>query len=203
MLHGSAVKTTLFRRLKIFFTDLLTIKAYIHFHNLNNCFNIIHPTTGLFSRKRWATGLAQESNNYGILPCMWYIFLGFNINTTAFCLGPYNLHLLLLKSSMTQQIRIAGWRIFAWEFFLNTFVIPCAYLSCQMSNVVRMLLIPADEVHDCLQRHLSGLLRMEAGPRVNGAEIWTKLIEASLAKRLYWEFAISARFLSEGLTPVD
>ena len=58
-------------------------------------------TMELFSRRRWATGLGQQSNNYRIMPFMCYIiFLGFNINTTAFCLGRYSLHLLLLKSSM-------------------------------------------------------------------------------------------------------
>ena len=31
-------------------------------------------------------------------------YLGFNINTTAFCLGRYSLHLLLLKSSMVLHI---------------------------------------------------------------------------------------------------
>ena len=31
-------------------------------------------------------------------------FFGFNMNTTAFCLGRYSLHLLLLKSSMANLI---------------------------------------------------------------------------------------------------
>ena len=51
----------------------------------------------LFSRRRWATWLAQQSNNYGIIPCMCCIKpLKFNINTTTFCLGWSSLHLLLL-----------------------------------------------------------------------------------------------------------
>ena len=55
-----------------------------------------------FSRRRWTSGSAQQSNNYGIMPCMWCKKIGFNINPTAFCLGRSSLHLLLLKSSMDQ-----------------------------------------------------------------------------------------------------
>ena len=33
-------------------------------------------------------------------------FWGVDINTTAFCLGQYSLHLLLLKSSMTKPIKM-------------------------------------------------------------------------------------------------
>ena len=58
----------------------------------------------LFSRRRLTTGLAQQLNNYGIIPCMWCnFFRGVNINTTAFCLGQYSLHLLLLNSSTDRQ----------------------------------------------------------------------------------------------------
>ena len=56
----------------------------------------------LFCRRRWTTGSAQQSNNYGIMPCTCCItFFGFNIN--AFCLGRSSLHLLILKSSMDGQ----------------------------------------------------------------------------------------------------
>ena len=64
----------------------------------------------LFSRRRWTTGSGQQSNNYGIMPCMCcIIFLGFNINTTAFCLGCYSLHILLLNALAYQHL-------FPWMF---------------------------------------------------------------------------------------
>ena len=56
-----------------------------------------------FTRRRWTTGLAQQSNMYGMVPCMCcIIFWGFDLNTTAFCSGRYSLRLLLLKSSMAR-----------------------------------------------------------------------------------------------------
>ena len=55
----------------------------------------------LFSSRRWTTGSAQQSNNYGIMTCMCCMnFRGVNINTTAFCLDRSSPHLLLLKSSI-------------------------------------------------------------------------------------------------------
>ena len=55
----------------------------------------------LFSIRRWATGLAQQSNLYGNLPCMCsIIYFGLVTNTTAHRLGRYSFHLLLLKCSM-------------------------------------------------------------------------------------------------------
>ena len=45
-----------------------------------------NPGMELFSSRRWATGSAQQSNNYGIMPCMCcIIFLGL---TNSFLLGP-------------------------------------------------------------------------------------------------------------------
>ena len=59
----------------------------------------------LLRRRRWATGLAQQSNMYGKLPCTCsIIYFGFVTNTTAYCLCRYRLHLLLLKSSMAYLI---------------------------------------------------------------------------------------------------
>ena len=56
-----------------------------------------------FTRRRWTTGSAQQSNMYGMVPCMCcIIFWGFDLNTTAFCSGRYSLRLLLLKSSMAR-----------------------------------------------------------------------------------------------------
>ena len=55
----------------------------------------------LFCRMRWTTGIGttvkHELNN---AMHVLHNFLGFDINTTAFCLGQYSIHLLLLKSSM-------------------------------------------------------------------------------------------------------
>ena len=42
---------------------------------------------------------SQTTTTEFCLRCVIY-FLGFNTNTTAFCLGQYSIHLLLLKSSM-------------------------------------------------------------------------------------------------------
>ena len=39
---------------------------------------------------------------------MQHTFLGFVINTTAFCFGQYNLHILILKSSMDKVNVILG-----------------------------------------------------------------------------------------------
>ena len=66
----------------------------------SNTLKFFPITMEVFSRRRWATGSAQQSNNNGIIPCMcWVFFLGggVNINTTAFCLGRSSLHLQLLK----------------------------------------------------------------------------------------------------------
>ena len=72
----------------------------------------------LFSRRRWTNRLALKSNKYGMLPCMWWIiFGGFVKNITAYHLGRYCLHLLLLKSSMLrskQRTLIVGGRITLW-----------------------------------------------------------------------------------------
>ena len=70
----------------------------------------------LFSRRRWTTGSAEQSNVYGIMTCMCCInSFGFNINTTAFCLGLSSLHLLILKSSMTDQFKM----LHSWITFLS------------------------------------------------------------------------------------
>ena len=59
---------------------------------------------------RWTTESAQQSNNYGIMPCV-HLFFGFNINTIAFYLGRSSLHLLLLKSSMTNPVTLSTARV--------------------------------------------------------------------------------------------
>ena len=46
---------------------------------------IINWSMELFSKRRWATGSAQQSNNFGMY--VLHNFFGFNINTTASCLG--------------------------------------------------------------------------------------------------------------------
>ena len=56
----------------------------------------------LFSRRRWT-----KSNKYGIV---WFFFggggRGVVINTTAYLSSQYSLHLLLLKSSMVNHLRL-------------------------------------------------------------------------------------------------
>ena len=52
-----------------------------------------------FSRRRWTTGSAQQSNMFGIMHVL-HNFLSFDVNITAFYLGHYVLHILLLKSSV-------------------------------------------------------------------------------------------------------
>ena len=77
-------------------TQLHILKSY---HDIlwSSC-NIYH-TMELFSRRRWATGSAQQSTlDYAMY--VLHKFFRFNINTTAFCLGRSSLHFLLLKSSM-------------------------------------------------------------------------------------------------------
>ena len=59
----------------------------------------------LFSRRRWATGSAQPSSLYGILPRQCGInYFVFVTNTTAYHLGRYSFHLLCLKSSISCSI---------------------------------------------------------------------------------------------------
>ena len=59
----------------------------------------------LFCRMRWTTGIGttvkHELNN---AMHVLHNFLGFDINTTAFCLGQYSLRLLLLKTSMSESM---------------------------------------------------------------------------------------------------
>ena len=55
----------------------------------------------LFSRRQ-TTGSAQKSKMFGMMPCMYRIF---HINTIAFCLGRYSIHLLLLKGSMVERTK--------------------------------------------------------------------------------------------------
>ena len=83
--------------------------AHIMLHNML-CVNSMMGTKEdsnsilmeLFSRRRWATGSAQQLWNYAMH--VLHNFLGFYINTTAFCLGRSNLHLPILKSSMAYLI---------------------------------------------------------------------------------------------------
>ena len=70
-------------------------------------YNTLRSTMELFSRRRWATGSAQQSTlDYAMY--VLHKFFRFNINTTAFCLGRSSLHLLILKSSMEAHIEGNG-----------------------------------------------------------------------------------------------
>ena len=52
----------------------------------------------LYKTKRWKTWSAQQSNRYGMFPCMYCLtFWVFFINTTAYHLGQCSPRLLLLK----------------------------------------------------------------------------------------------------------
>ena len=53
---------------------------------------------------------------YGVVPCIYFIILGIAINTTAYHLGQYSLHLLLPKSSMT---KLSKWRIKIYRILLR------------------------------------------------------------------------------------
>ena len=60
----------------------------------------------LYGRRRiWTTGLAQQSNMYGVVPCNCCLFcLDFVINSIAYHLVRYRHNLLLLKSSMMRPL---------------------------------------------------------------------------------------------------
>ena len=58
----------------------------------------------LYSRRRCTTGSAQQASMYGMRPCMCCIILVFYLNTTAYCLGQYSLHIILLKCSMPKRM---------------------------------------------------------------------------------------------------
>ena len=66
---------------------------------------------GLLRRSRWKNRLAQNSDYYGILPCMSYIIFWDVINTTTYPFGRHNLHLLLVNSSMTSHLKKVYWYI--------------------------------------------------------------------------------------------
>ena len=59
----------------------------------------------LFSLRRWTAGSAQLSNKFGMLPWMRCINFFHVINTTAYRLAWYWLHLFLLKSSTAKLLR--------------------------------------------------------------------------------------------------
>ena len=68
----------------------------------------------LFGRRRWTNGLAQQTNHECAELYFWLV-----INTTAYHLGRYRLHLFLLKSSMdvaklTWSSVWSDWAIFEW-----------------------------------------------------------------------------------------
>ena len=91
-------------RQKIYFASIKVLKPRCNEQNVGTqkSSHSMHLDMELFSRRRWTTGSAQQSNNNGIMPCKCcIIFWGFNINITAFYLACSNIHLLVLKSSMT------------------------------------------------------------------------------------------------------
>ena len=68
----------------------------------------------LFGRRRWTNGLAQQTNHECAELYFWLV-----INTKAYHLGRYRLHLFLLKSSMdvaklTWSSVWSDWAIFEW-----------------------------------------------------------------------------------------
>ena len=75
------------------------IKHFKSYKNIGFFDSALYGTTmELFSRKRWTTGSAQQSNMYGMLPYMCSIII-------LVChkhLGPYCPYLFLLKSSMAK-----------------------------------------------------------------------------------------------------
>ena len=60
----------------------------------------------LFSRRRWMSNWISPTVKqlWKYVMYVLYTFFGFDINTTAFCLGRSSLHLLILKSSMAYLI---------------------------------------------------------------------------------------------------
>ena len=73
---------------------------------------------------------------------MLHNFLEFNINTTAFCLGQYNLHLLQLKSSPCSSLfvcQLPTYLSLTIVLFFNT-KIPVAYFLvecvCHLSSAI-------------------------------------------------------------------
>ena len=79
----------------------------LHITNFQRRTRIDRMAMGLFSRRRWINRLAQKSSNYGMLPCMSSIIFGEPfILPTAYHLGRYCLHLLLLKRSMEWHFQV-------------------------------------------------------------------------------------------------
>ena len=82
----------------IAFNYLPIANAYEWLNRLNGIPNWRHWLVTMegylivFGIRRWANRSAQKSNQNGMLPCMWGIIV---INTTAYHLGRYSLHLLL------------------------------------------------------------------------------------------------------------
>ena len=72
-----------------------------------NKFSKIIPHLPFYARLQLRTP-SQKSMEFCHAWCMHVLhnFWGVDINTTAFCLGQYSLHLLLLKSSMTKPIKM-------------------------------------------------------------------------------------------------
>ena len=65
-----------------------------------------------------------------MMPCIWcIIFGGLVINTTAYHLGKYSLHLVLLKSSIANEM--------SEECSLNYFCIPSFLNNFQSPNVAK------------------------------------------------------------------
>ena len=69
----------------------------------------------------WNGPTVKQIWNYAIQ--VLHNFFGFNINTTAFCLGQSSLHLLLLKSSMIQYM-LLGFQLTHDLFIVSLVTLP-------------------------------------------------------------------------------
>ena len=68
-------------------------------YNITKSMTKTHSRMELFSRRRWTTGLAQQSNMYGIMPCMWCLIFGVWHKHKSFPLG-----LMLPLSPTTKEL---------------------------------------------------------------------------------------------------
>ena len=127
----------------------------------------------LFSRRRWTTGSAQQSNNNGIMPCMCSInVFGFNINTTAFCLDRSSLHLLLQKRSMTHLSLTLAFKKVRMNFLaqINLFYLWEIIYFCRVANEQKIFVIAPlyfEKFRRILQLwHQAGCCRCTRGSRI-------------------------------------
>ena len=70
------------------FDKIILPKALKSCPKSNKLPNLVTLTTELFSGRRWGTGSAQQSNNYGIMSCMCCIIFGGQRKHNSCLLGP-------------------------------------------------------------------------------------------------------------------